>query len=361
MSEQYEQWLIRPQSGTAMWLCEGTRAEGQVNEKKCDEKEKRQENKGQIGVHGGGNTEAKLACMEEGMQRPNRRAWRRGAAEAKSACKEERGCRGQIGMHRGGMQRPNQRAWRRECRGQIGMHGGENAEAKSVCMEERGCRGQIGVHRESMERPIGVHGGGNAEAKSACMGERMQRPNRCAWRRGDAEAKSVCTERAWRGQIGVHGGGNAEAKSACMEERMQRPNRCAWRRGDAEAKSVCMEERGCRGQIGVHREGMQRPNRLAWRRGDAEAKSVCMEERGRRGQIGVHRALPRKDVVTAKLVASPHLEITIKPSPLLQLTFGQWRAQHPAQKMLVKEILKDFKVGSDTIPRAKADLNSRWM
>ncbi|KAJ7804882.1 hypothetical protein B0H14DRAFT_3153718 [Mycena olivaceomarginata] len=158
MSKQYEQWLIRPQSGTAMWLCEGTRAEGQVNEKKCDEKEKRQENKGQIGVHGGGNAEAKSACMEErecrgqigvhgreGMQRPNRRAWRRGAAEAKSVSMEERECRGQISVHRGGMQRPNRRA-------------------------RRGHRDQIGVHR-----------GG------------MQRPNRHA-QRGDAEAKSACTE-----------------------------------------------------------------------------------------------------------------------------------------------------------------------
>ncbi|KAJ7870337.1 hypothetical protein B0H14DRAFT_3132146 [Mycena olivaceomarginata] len=240
MSEQYEQWLIRPQSGTAMWLCEGTRAEGQVNEKKCDEKEKKQENKGQIGVHGGGNVEAKLACMEEGMQRPNQCAWKRGDAEAKSACKEERGCRGQIGMH-----------------------GGGNAEAKSACMEERGCRGQIGMH-----------GGRNVEAKSVCMEEGMQRPNRHAWRRGDAEAESACTERACRGRIGVHGG-NAEAKSACMEERgcrgqiglhggegMQRPNPHA--------------QRGCRDQIGVHRGGMQRPNQHA-QRGDAEAKSACTE------------------------------------------------------------------------------------
>jgi hypothetical protein len=57
--------------------------------KKCDEKEKKQENKGQIGVHGG-----------EVLQRPNRRARRRGDAEdnqhsqrgdaeAKSACMEE--------------------------------------------------------------------------------------------------------------------------------------------------------------------------------------------------------------------------------------------------------------------------------
>ncbi|KAJ7796060.1 hypothetical protein B0H14DRAFT_2620320 [Mycena olivaceomarginata] len=210
-----------------------------------------------------------------------------GNAEAKSACTEERGCRGKIGMHGGwdaeakstcreGMQRPNRRAWKMGCRGQIGMHGGEG-QRLAWRME---CRGQIGVHRgEGLQKPNRrARRRGDAEAKSACMEEGMQRPNRHAWRRGDAEAKSACTEEKGlqRPNRRARRRGDAEAKSACMEEGIQRPNRHAWR-SPPNRLAWRME---CRGQIGVHRgEGLQRPNRRARRRGDAEAKSLLYKPR----------------------------------------------------------------------------------
>jgi hypothetical protein len=159
-----------------------------------------------------------------------------------------------------------------------------DAEAKSACTEGE-CRGQIGIHR----------------------GE-MQRPNRLA-QRGDAEAKLTCREGGYRGQIGVHWRRKGQIG---MGEGMQRPNRHAQR--DAEAKSACTEGE-CRGHIGMHRGRMQRPNQHA-QGGDAEAKSVCTEGEWRgqigmhrwemqrpnqrahsgecRGQIGMHRALPQK-------------------------------------------------------------------